>query len=86
MQCRNLITRESTGTIVPMRIIKESRLKEFIQSHPKARKMLERWTRLTRNALWTRLKDIRDTFPDDEAKKTLRSDNSSHMNLLFADI
>jgi mRNA interferase HigB len=47
-----------------MRIIKESRLKEFMQCHPKARKMLERWTRLTRKALWAKLKDIRDTFPD----------------------
>ena len=47
-----------------MRIIKESRLKEFIHDHPKARKMLERWTRLTRKALWTKFKDVRDTFPD----------------------
>jgi mRNA interferase HigB len=52
------------GTIVPMRIIKESRVKEFMTEHAKARRMLERWVRLTRRALWRKFADVRATFPD----------------------
>jgi mRNA interferase HigB len=47
-----------------MRVIKESRVKEFMARHPKARRMLERWVRLTRAAVWTKLHDVRATFPD----------------------
>ncbi len=47
-----------------MRMIKESRVKQFMHDQPRARKSLERWVRLTRKALWTRFPDVRDTFPD----------------------
>ncbi len=52
-----------------MRIIKESRVKQFMRDHPKARRALERWVRLTRRAMWTKFSEVRATFPDaDEVK------------------
>jgi len=50
-----------------MRIIKESRVKQFIQDHPKARRALERWIRLTRAATWKKFTDVRSTFPNADA-------------------
>ena len=47
-----------------MRIIKESRVKQFIEDQPKARRALERWVRLTRAAAWKKFIDVRNTFPD----------------------
>ena len=50
-----------------MRIIKESRVKQFMEEHPLARPSLERWVRLTRNALWRNFTDVRCTFPHADA-------------------
>ena len=50
-----------------MRIIKESRVKEYVRAFPVARASLDRWVRLTRRALWTNFADVRGTFPRADA-------------------
>jgi mRNA interferase HigB len=59
-----------------MRIIKESRVKQFMLEHPLAIRPLQRWVRLTRAARWTRFADIRATFPDAD-KVAVNSGNNA---------
>jgi len=45
-----------------VRIIKESRLKEYMQEHPQAAPSLTAWMRETRLADWKTLADVRQSF------------------------
>jgi len=52
-----------------MRIIKLSRLREFGETHARARKSLENWYEVSRKAAWQNPVDVRKTFGSaDEAK------------------
>ncbi len=45
-----------------MRIIKETRLKEYWQEHERAKNPLEHWRDATREAEWKSFQDVRKTF------------------------
>jgi mRNA interferase HigB len=45
-----------------MRIIKDSRLREFAKQYSRASVSLNNWRRVTRRAIWQSFTDIKDTF------------------------
>ena len=45
-----------------MRVIKESRVREYWMTHPKARSPLEKWLMVVKAATWKRFDDVRKTF------------------------
>lgn len=45
-----------------MRIISKKRLREFWEKHADARVSLERWYRITEEASWQKLTDVRQTL------------------------
>jgi mRNA interferase HigB len=52
-----------------MRVIKPSRLREYVEAHARAGKSLENWYRIARRAVWHSLLDVRQSFGSaDEVK------------------
>ena len=50
------------GQIVHMRVIKESRIREYWTTYPKARSPLEKWLVVVKAANWKRFEDVRKTL------------------------
>lgn len=50
------------GQIVHMRVIKESRVREYGSAYPKARSPLGKWLAVVKAANWKRFDDVRKTF------------------------
>jgi mRNA interferase HigB len=46
-----------------MDIINLTKLNDFARKHPKSRKALERWERITRAAVWLSFSDVKRDFP-----------------------
>jgi mRNA interferase HigB len=53
---------DDVGQIVHMRVIKESRIREYGISHSRARSSLEKWLAVVRVANWKSFDDVRKTF------------------------
>ena len=45
-----------------MRVIKESRVREYWSVHPKSKSPLEKWLLIARGADWKRFDDVRKTY------------------------
>jgi mRNA interferase HigB len=50
-----------------MRVISLKQLREFWAKHPDAERMLRRWYKETRQAMWQNLHEVRQTYPHADA-------------------
>jgi len=69
---------------MPVRVISNRAIKEFVKRHPNAKPSLEQWYRVTRSTVWRSLADVKRVYPhaDQVGRRTVFNISGNRFRLI----